>query len=60
MSISPQLGHEHRMEIPAGVTRYRDCGSGLRPCSFTASASTARAVDTKYTFAAPAGLTSFD
>ena len=28
MSISPQLGREHRVEIPAGAISYRDCGNG--------------------------------
>jgi pimeloyl-ACP methyl ester carboxylesterase len=28
MSISPQLGREHRVEIPAGAISYRDCGTG--------------------------------
>jgi pimeloyl-ACP methyl ester carboxylesterase len=28
VSISPQLGREHRIDIPAGATSYRDCGSG--------------------------------
>ena len=28
MSISPQLGHEHRVDIGAGTIGYRDCGSG--------------------------------
>jgi pimeloyl-ACP methyl ester carboxylesterase len=28
MSISPQLGREHRVDIPAGAISYRDCGSG--------------------------------
>jgi len=28
VSISPQLGPEHRVEIPAGALSYRDCGSG--------------------------------
>jgi pimeloyl-ACP methyl ester carboxylesterase len=28
MSISPQLGGEHRVEIPAGAISYRACGNG--------------------------------
>jgi pimeloyl-ACP methyl ester carboxylesterase len=28
MSISPQLGREHRVDIPAGAIGYRDCGEG--------------------------------
>jgi pimeloyl-ACP methyl ester carboxylesterase len=28
MSISPQLGPEHRVDIPAGAIGYRECGSG--------------------------------
>ena len=28
MSISPQLGREHRVEITAGTISYRDCGEG--------------------------------
>ena len=28
MSISPQLGEEHRVEVPAGVIDYRECGTG--------------------------------
>jgi pimeloyl-ACP methyl ester carboxylesterase len=28
VSISSQLGPEHRVEIPAGALSYRDCGSG--------------------------------
>jgi pimeloyl-ACP methyl ester carboxylesterase len=28
MSISAQLGRQHRVEIPAGAISYRDCGSG--------------------------------
>ena len=28
MSISPQLGLEHRVDIPAGTISYRDCGNG--------------------------------
>jgi hypothetical protein len=28
MSISPQLGGEHRVEIPAGAISYRACGDG--------------------------------
>jgi pimeloyl-ACP methyl ester carboxylesterase len=28
VSISSQLGPEHRVEIPAGAISYRDCGSG--------------------------------
>lgn len=28
MSISPQLGQEHRVDIPAGAINYRDRGSG--------------------------------
>jgi len=28
MSISPQLGRRHRVEIPAGAVSYRACGNG--------------------------------
>ena len=28
MSVSPQLGDEHRVEVPAGVISYRECGAG--------------------------------
>jgi len=28
MSISTQLGQEHRVDIPAGAIAYRECGSG--------------------------------
>jgi pimeloyl-ACP methyl ester carboxylesterase len=28
MSISPQLGHEHRVDVPDGTISYRDCGEG--------------------------------
>jgi pimeloyl-ACP methyl ester carboxylesterase len=28
MSISPQLGREHRVDIPEGAISYRDCGNG--------------------------------
>jgi pimeloyl-ACP methyl ester carboxylesterase len=28
MSISPQLGPEHRVDIPEGAIGYRECGSG--------------------------------
>ena len=28
MSISPQLGREHRVAIPQGAISYRDCGNG--------------------------------
>ena len=28
MSISQQLGREHRVDIPAGAISYRDCGNG--------------------------------
>ena len=29
MSISPQLGGEHRVEIPAGAISHRACSNGL-------------------------------
>jgi pimeloyl-ACP methyl ester carboxylesterase len=28
MSISPQLGEEHRVDVPAGTISYRECGNG--------------------------------
>ena len=28
MSISPQLGREHRVDLPEGAISYRDCGNG--------------------------------
>src|SRR5690348_11027975 len=28
MSISPQLGQEHHVDIPAGAIGYRECGDG--------------------------------
>ena len=28
MSISPQLGPQHQVDIPAGAIHYRDCGNG--------------------------------